>query len=457
MNIIREKTFYRSLFLLALPIALQNFSTFAIGLSDTLMLRSLGNGGIAGVYLANTVQTLLQVFTTGVESAILILATQYWGRGDTESICRTAAIGWHVSLLFGIAVALPCALWPTGVLSLFTTDRAAVESGAPYLSLLALSFPIFCLTQVLIAALRSVEATAPGAVLSTLSLGSNLLLNLLLIFGNGPLPALGARGAALATLITRLLELTGAILYILVRERRLRLRPAHLWSLSLPLLRDFARCGAPVMLGQLIWAANLLLSTAIMGRQGANVVAGTAVANAVNSLSYILISGMAAAIGILTGKTVGSGETRQLRAADRPLPSDPTGRRPGPRHDPRAERDGRGHRLSVRLSQRTDQERGRRPLRPAYRRLPCAAPVARRLVRDAAAGAPLSRICLPQERSAAEMPDRRRQGQSLSLGAPSDTLPHGLMLFLLAVTGASPFALHGLFTSPSHFSFPCSL
>ena len=109
----RDKTFYRSLILLAIPVALQNLITFSVNFADNLMIGSLGDAAVSGVFMGNQMQTFLQMLSGGVEGAILILAAQYWGKRDTDSIKRIVAVGLQFSLLFGVLLTLTCALFPT--------------------------------------------------------------------------------------------------------------------------------------------------------------------------------------------------------------------------------------------------------------------------------------------------------------------------------------------------------
>ena len=100
----KDRSFYKTLILLAIPIALQNFISFAVNFADNLMIGRLGEYVIGGVYMGNQIQTFLQMFSGGIEGAILILAAQYWGKRDTRSIKRIIAIGLHFSLIFGLVL-----------------------------------------------------------------------------------------------------------------------------------------------------------------------------------------------------------------------------------------------------------------------------------------------------------------------------------------------------------------
>lgn len=310
----KDKSFYKSLILLAIPIALQNLVTFLVGLADNVMVGTLGDTAISGVYMGNQIQTLLQLFSGGIEGAILVLSAQYWGKRDTESIKKIVAIGLRFTLVFGLLLTAVCAIIPRSVISLFTNDIPTVESGAEYLRIVSFSYVFFCLTQALIAAMRSVETARIGLYVSVASLFTNFILNYLLIFGKLGFPELGIRGAAVATLISRIVEALIMTLYVLFADKKLRFRLKDTLKMDKTLLRDFIKYGAPLIAGQLVWAVNMLSNSAIMGRQARDgVVAALSVANTLHNLAYVVMNGMSSAVGIIVGKTIGRGEEKLVR------------------------------------------------------------------------------------------------------------------------------------------------
>lgn len=314
MVLTKDKGFYKSLLLLSLPIALQNLVTFAVGLCDNVMIGSLGDNAVSGVYMGMQLQTLLQIFSGGIEGSILVLAAQYWGKGDKESVAKIAAIGIRLSVAFGLIISIISVVFPRFVISLFTPDEAIIEAGAEYLGILAYSFVFFCLTQSLIAAMRSVESPRIGLYVSLVSLFANLILNYLLIFGNLGFPALGIKGAAIATLISRIIECILVVLYVLFADKKLGFTPREILRNDKKLFRDFIRYGTPIILGQLVWAANMMSNSAIMGRQTEEgVVAGLSIANTMHNLAYVVMNGMSGAVGIITGKTIGEGKSELMK------------------------------------------------------------------------------------------------------------------------------------------------
>ena len=309
----RDRSFYKNLVTLAIPISLQNLVTFAVNFADNLMIGSLGDNAISGVYVGNQPQTVLQMFVGGIEGAILILAAQYWGRQDTASIKKVVAIGTRFALAVGALASLTAALFPGPLIGLFTQEPGVVEEGAAYLGIVGLSYVFFCLSQVMIAAMRSVETARIGLYISLMTLVVNISLNYLLIFGKLGFPALGVRGAAIATLVSRILEMAVSAGYVFLKDQKLRFRPGDLLHTDRQLLRDFIRYGLPIIGGQVVWSVNMLANTKILGVYSAGVIAAASVTGMLHNLIYVWMTGLSSAVGIVTGKTVGAGQYEKMK------------------------------------------------------------------------------------------------------------------------------------------------
>lgn len=264
--ITRYKGFFSSLVKLAIPVALQNLITFSVNFADNIMISSLGDAAVSGVFMANQMQTLLQMTSGGIEGALLILAAQYWGKRDIGSIKRIAAIGLQFSVIFGTLLTLICLLVPKTLIGIFSTTDSVINAGAEYLRIVCLSYVCFCITQALIAAMRSIEVARIGMHVSILSLVVNVGLNYALIFGKLGMPAMGIRGAAIATVISRLAEMMVMILYIARIDKVLKLKFADLLVSDTVLRKDFIRNGLPILGGNIVWSVNLMASSAILGR-----------------------------------------------------------------------------------------------------------------------------------------------------------------------------------------------
>ncbi len=314
MILTKDRSFYKSLVFLAIPIALQNLITFAVTLADNVMVGTLGDTAISGVYIGSQIQTLLQIFVAGIEGAVLVLAAQYWGKRDTLAVKKIAAIGIRVAFFSAIAITLACLTFPRAILSLFADDSAALTLGTEYLRITAFAFVFFCMTQGLIVAMRSVEKPRIGLFVSLVSLVFNVTLNYILIFGKLGFSPMGVSGAAIATLISRIAEFLFIFVYVFFLDKKLAFRLRELFLHDRRLTRDFFKYGLPIMAGQLVWAINMFSYSAIMGKLDYDgVITALSVAGTLNSLSYIVMNGMSGAVGIITGKTIGAGKTEKIR------------------------------------------------------------------------------------------------------------------------------------------------
>ena len=309
----KDRSFYRSLILLAVPISLQNLVTFAVNFADNVMIGSLGDDAISGVYVGGQLQSVVQMFVGGIEGAILILAAQYWGRKDRDSIRKVVSIGVKFALGVGLFTTLVAVLFPQGVIRIFTTQPGVIREGAAYVQIVGFTYLFFSVSQVMIAAMRSVETARIGLYISCMALVVNVCLNYVFIFGHLGFPAMGVRGAAVATLISRIMEMCVSIGYVFLVDKKLRFGWRDLLHTDGQLLRDFVRYGLPIIGGQVVWAVNSLANTKILGYYSAGVIAAASITGMLHNLVYVWMNGMSSAVGIITGKTVGAGQYEKMK------------------------------------------------------------------------------------------------------------------------------------------------
>ncbi len=309
----KDRSFYRSLILLAVPISLQNLVTFAVNFADNVMIGSLGDDAISGVYVGGQLQSVVQMFVGGIEGAILILAAQYWGRKDRDSIRKVVSIGVKFALGVGLFTTLVAVLFPQWVIRIFTTEPGVIREGAAYVQIVGFTYLFFSVSQVMIAAMRSVETARIGLYISCMALVVNVCLNYVFIFGHLGFPAMGVRGAAVATLISRIMEMCVSIGYVFFVDKKLRFGWRDLLHTDVQLLRDFVRYGLPIIGGQVVWAVNSLANTKILGYYSAGVIAAASITGMLHNLVYVWMNGMSSAVGIITGKTVGAGQYEKMK------------------------------------------------------------------------------------------------------------------------------------------------
>ena len=309
----RDKSFYKSLIFLAIPIVLQNMITYLHSFADSVMVGRLGEYAIGGVYMANQPQVSLQLVVTGFTSAMVIISTQYWGKKDTQSMKYVITTALRFCAILGFIWTSIITIMPERVLSLFTNDRAVIQEAVAYIRIVCWSYVCFCITQTLIASMRSVEQAKVGMYISLVALFVSVFINYTLIFGNFGFPAMGVRGAATATLIARIIEMLLIIAYVRFVDNKLNFRLKDVFKINKTLQMDYIKYGTPVVLGQVVWAINILSQGAIVGRLSAEAISSASITGMLSNMLFMAVLGLSVALGIVTGKTVGQGEYEKMK------------------------------------------------------------------------------------------------------------------------------------------------
>ena len=313
MIMVREKSFYKTLVMLSLPIVLQNVITFLVGLVDNIMVSRLGETAVSGVYVSNQLTTLLQLLVTGIGAGLTVLSSQYWGTGDKKSVKMVVSVAFRMSLYISVLLWAVVFFFPETVLGVFTDEAEVIAEGAQYIKILSFTYVPFCVTNVLIAAMRCVETVKIGTKVALCALFVNIFFNWVLIFGKLGLPAMGIKGAALATLISRLTELLIMIVYVFRLDKKLKFRFFELFKRDKALTKQFIKYGLPVILGDLLWGVNLVTQGIIVGHLGTVSIAAVSIANNIFSIVSVALYGVRDGSAIIIGKTVGIGDYDRVK------------------------------------------------------------------------------------------------------------------------------------------------
>lgn len=209
-----KKQFYRSMMVIAMPIALQNLITVGVSMMDTLMLGSLGEAALSASALANQLFFIFTLVIYGTAGGTNVLVAQFWGRKDRESIRRTLAYTYRIVLLFAFIMVALSLFAPRMIMHIFTNDPEVIALGADYLRIVSVSYLFFGIATISGNVLRAVRTVRIGLIASLVSLSVNIVLNWILIFGNLGMPEMGVSGAALATTIARICECITVMVYM---------------------------------------------------------------------------------------------------------------------------------------------------------------------------------------------------------------------------------------------------
>lgn len=202
----RNKNFYRNFFHLVLMVALQNLVAYSVNMLDNMMLGSYSQNALSGAATVNQIFFVINQLAIALGSALIVMGSQYWGKGDTGVIRKLTGIALVFSMLAAVLILAICAAVPRQLIGLFTTSSEIIEEGQAYLGILKWTFVLFLISNLLISMLRSVETVRISFIISVVSLLANGGINYTLIFGHFGFPEMGIRGAAIGTLIARSLE-----------------------------------------------------------------------------------------------------------------------------------------------------------------------------------------------------------------------------------------------------------
>ena len=318
--LVREKQFYTTFFKLSAIMAAQNLLAFGVNLADNIMLGRYTETALAAAAMVNQIQYLLQMICiSGIGAGTVVMVSQYWGKGEVEPIRRIIALAMKFAAGVGLIFFSVAFILPEGVLGIFTNDAVVRAEGVSYLRIMCFTYLLFPLESVLVTSVRGARIVILGTIVSIISLLLNIALNYVFIFGNFGAPEMGIRGAALATLIARMVQLTVVLVYVRFVDRKLRLRLLTFFKPDAFYLSDFIKVALPVMLSGVSWGIGMMLQVVILGHLTKSIVAANSIAATVYQVITSFAFGQVSSSNVIIGNTVGAGQLDRIRPYARTL------------------------------------------------------------------------------------------------------------------------------------------
>nr|WP_291235075.1 MATE family efflux transporter [Frisingicoccus sp.] len=297
--------FYRNVFALVLPMALQNLINVAVTSADVIMLGKVGEIALSAGSLAGQIYFILSLILFGLTSGAAVITAQYWGKKDIDTIEKVLGISMCVGVSIGILFFAAAQLMPETLMKIFTSEQAIIEEGVGYLKIVSWSYPMAAAAVVYLNIMRSVEHVIVSTVVYSVSLLINIIFNGIFIFGLAGAPAMGVAGAALATLIAHGAEIVFVILYAIISKPIVHFRWKYVFSHEKALIRDFGIYALPVLLNELAWGTGISAIAAIIGHLGSAAVAANSITQVTRQLAMVVTLGVANAAAIILGRTIG--------------------------------------------------------------------------------------------------------------------------------------------------------
>ncbi len=327
-SLIGDRSFYRRVLAVMTPILIQNVITNFVSLLDNLMVGQVGTEQMSGVAIVNQLLFVYNLCLFGGMAGPGIFTAQFFGRGDRDGIRHTVRAKLLVGLGSWIVFSLAFLFGGRELIGLFLHEggealdlQQTLESGLGYLHVMMLQMPVFMLQQIYASTLRETGETLLPMKAGILAVFVNLVFNYILIFGKLGAPAMGVTGAAVATLISRLVEL-GVILGFTLRHReRVPYLQGALRSLRVPgaLLRQIAVTGAPLLLNELLWSAGMTALNQSYSLRGLEVVSAMNISSTASNLFFCAFFSMGSTVSIMIGQLLGAGELERAVDEDRKL------------------------------------------------------------------------------------------------------------------------------------------
>ena len=308
-------TFYKRLVKIAVPVILQSLITTGVNLVDNIMLGQLTETALSASTQANQFIGLFTFAIMGISMGSSVLSSRFFGAKDNRSLKKVITIALRFSLLLGTLFTLVDIFLPRQIMGLYikSEELAVVEAGVTYLRWSTITFLLMSVSFVCTNIMRSAGLTHVPLVASACAFGINIGANYIFIFGKLGAPALGVAGAALGTVIARVVE-TSIILFFFFKDKTIHYRPKDFLMPCGDLLSEFIRISVPVMLSDTLLGLGDNVLAIIMGQIGSAFVSANSITMVIQRISTIFITGLAFSSCFLTGQVLGE---RRVKAAQK--------------------------------------------------------------------------------------------------------------------------------------------
>ncbi len=317
----KDTAFYKVMFRMLIIVALQNIVAYSVNMADNIMLGSYGQEALSGATTVNQIYFMVQQFALSIGNCLVALSAQYWGEHRPGPIRTLCGIAVKLALIISAVIIFLCGFFPEQLLSIFTNSPEIIAQGKQYLLLVMWAFALYMVSTVLMAALRAVGTVKISFYISVVSLIVNVGINYVLIFGKLGAPELGIRGAAIGTLIARVLELAIVLFYIAKVDDKLHLFShfKEVWKFHPDLKKDFTKVYIPIMCASVLWGVSVPMQTAILGHLSADAIAANSVATTFYQYLKVICVAMSSTSAVMIGNTIGRGVRKEVCAVGRTL------------------------------------------------------------------------------------------------------------------------------------------
>ncbi len=313
MLITKDKSFYKQFFSLYWVLVLHNIIILGVNLADNIMIGSYSETALSGVGAINQIQFIFQQIVMSAGSGLVALGSQYWGQQRTKEIKKLSTCAMLVGVGTSVTLFVLAAVIPEKIVGIFSPSPEIISEGAKYLNIIKYTYPVFAITNILLASLRSVETVKIGFYVSLVTLVTNCSINYMLIGGNFGAPEMGVRGAAIGTLVARVLELIIVVVYVFFIDKKMRLKISEMFSFDKALFSDYVKTAFPIILVGGMFGVSTALQSVILGHMSDNAIAANSMSTTLYQTLKVASVGASNATAVIIGKTIGEGRMDKLK------------------------------------------------------------------------------------------------------------------------------------------------
>ena len=309
----KDKTFYKTVAGIAVPIALQGLITTGVNMMDTIMIGMVGETELSAVSLANTFIHIYQILCMGIGLGASVLVARYYGMGDKTSMQKSVSIMTRLCIGIAALFAIATFLFPTQIMQIYTSEKRIIANGVKYLRWSVVTYFLLGLSLTSTIILRNVGKVQMPLFTSIGAFLVNVGANYIFIFGKFGAPAMGVAGAAVGTLIARIFEFVIIDGYLWFKDTAIEFRLKNFFMPVGGLWKEYIRISIPVLISDGILALGNNSVAMVIGRLGESFVAANAITSVTQQLSSVLIQGFSQAGAIVTGHTLGEGKREKAQ------------------------------------------------------------------------------------------------------------------------------------------------
>ena len=304
-----DKTFFKNLFLLIIPIMFQEILNSSVNLVDNFMIGQLGEVAITSVGLANQIFFVFNLILFGINSGASVFVGQFFGKGDFKGIHKIMGLGTILSLLNAFIFVCAIVFAPQFLMSLYSKDSAVISEGVKYLQIVCPAYFLIAFNMSNNAALKAIRKTHIPMITTFIALMSNIFLNYIFIFKLG----YGVQGAAIATLCSRAIELMSQILIILIKKYEIVTQIKNYFTFDKDFIKSYFKICTPIILNEIFWSLGVTICNMAYKFSGTDAQSAIQITSTIQSLFIVMGVAVGAGCGILLSNILGFGDIEKAK------------------------------------------------------------------------------------------------------------------------------------------------